>query len=110
MVRFPIEIRFLSHETTFLICENKKTKEDRKTSYVIECVMIIEKSYRKKNLFYINVKLFIKLNFFQHFSFFKKRTARFHEFIIYRRLLNLRFILTFQFLIEKKFCIYFFIS
>ena len=31
---------FLSHETIFFICENKKTK-DKKTSYVIECVMIL---------------------------------------------------------------------
>ena len=51
--------------------KQKRTKEDRKTSYVIECVMmIIEKSYRKKNLFCINVKLSAKLSFSQHFRFY----------------------------------------
>ena len=34
-------MRFLYHEMIFLICENKKTKENRKTSYVIKCVMIL---------------------------------------------------------------------
>ena len=32
-------MKFLYHETIFLICGNKKIK-DKKTSYVIECVMI----------------------------------------------------------------------
>ena len=99
-------MRFLYHETIFLIYENKRIKENKKTSYVIKCVMIFEKNYRKKDLLYINVKLFVKLSFFQHFLLFKKRIARFREFIIYRRLLNLRFILTFQLSIEKKFYIY----
>ena len=61
-------MKFLYHETTFFICGNKKTKENKKTSHVIKCVMIFEKSYRKKDLLYINVKLSIKLNFFQHFK------------------------------------------
>ena len=55
-------MKFLYHETTFFICGNKKT------SHVIKCVMIFEKSYRKKDLLYINIKLSIKLNFFQHFK------------------------------------------
>ena len=33
-------MRFLYHETIFFICENKRIK-DKKTSYVIECVMIL---------------------------------------------------------------------
>ena len=40
LTRFSIEIKFLYHEMTFLICENKKIKENRKTSHVIKCVMI----------------------------------------------------------------------
>ena len=32
-------MKFLYHETIFLICENKRIK-DRKTSYIIKCVMI----------------------------------------------------------------------
>ena len=40
LIKFLIEMRFLYHETIFLICENKKIKENRKTSHVIECVMI----------------------------------------------------------------------
>ena len=41
MIRFSIEIRFLYHEITFLICENKRIKENRKTSYVIKYVIIL---------------------------------------------------------------------
>ena len=33
-------MKFLYHEMIFFICENKKTKENKKTSYIIECVMI----------------------------------------------------------------------
>ena len=33
-------MRFLYHKTIFLICGNKKTK-NRKTSHIIECVMIL---------------------------------------------------------------------
>ena len=33
-------MRFLYHEMIFLICENKRIKENKKTSYVIEYVMI----------------------------------------------------------------------
>ena len=40
LTRFPIKMRFLYHETAFLICENKRTK-DRKTNHVIKCVMMI---------------------------------------------------------------------
>ena len=40
MTRFSIKMRFLYHEMTFLIYENKRTKENKKTSYVIKCVMI----------------------------------------------------------------------
>ena len=40
LIKFLIEMRFLYHETIFLICGNKKIKENRKTSHVIECVMI----------------------------------------------------------------------
>ena len=35
-------MRFLYHEMTFLICENKKTKENKKTNHIIECVMIFD--------------------------------------------------------------------
>ena len=83
-------MKFLYYETIFFICENKRIKEDKKTSHIMICVMIIiEKSYRKKDLFYINVKLFInvkfsvKLSFSQYFPFFKKRIARSREFITY---------------------------
>ena len=41
----------------FLICENKKTKENKKTNYVIECVMMIIKEKLSEDLFYINIKL-----------------------------------------------------
>ena len=34
-------MKFLYYEIIFLICENKRIKENRKTSYVIECVMIL---------------------------------------------------------------------
>ena len=40
VIRFSIKMKFLYHETIFLICENKKTK-DKKTNYVIECIIII---------------------------------------------------------------------
>ena len=40
LIKFSIKMRFLYHETIFFICENKRTKENKKTSYIIECVMI----------------------------------------------------------------------
>ena len=81
-------MKFLSHETTFLIYENKKIKEDRKTSHVIKCVMIIKKSYRKKNLFYINVKLSVKLSFSQHFDYFFPNFSTFSTFTLFIRRSN----------------------
>ena len=41
-------MRFLYHEMIFLICENKKIKENKKTSHVIECVMILLFSILRK--------------------------------------------------------------
>ena len=34
-------MRFLYHETIFFIYENKKTKENKKISHIIKCVMIL---------------------------------------------------------------------
>ena len=39
LTRFSIKMKFLYYETSFFICGNKRTK-DKKTSHVIECVMI----------------------------------------------------------------------
>ena len=33
-------MRSLYYKIIFLICENKRTKENKKTNHVIECVMI----------------------------------------------------------------------
>ena len=41
LARFSIEMGFLYHEMVFLICGNKRIKENRKTSHVIECMMIL---------------------------------------------------------------------
>ena len=41
-------MKFLYHETIFLIYENKRTKKNKKTSHIIECVMILIFSMLRK--------------------------------------------------------------
>ena len=53
LTRFLIEMKFLYHEMIFFICENKRTKENRKTSHIIKCVMIFV-FFMLKKLRYIN--------------------------------------------------------
>ena len=50
-------MRFLYHGMVFLICENKRTKENRKTSHIIECVMILLFSMLRK-LRYVKCQAF----------------------------------------------------
>ena len=40
LARFSIKMKFLYHETIFLICGNKKTK-NRKINHIIKYVMIL---------------------------------------------------------------------
>ena len=40
LTRFSIKMKIIYHEIIFLICGNKRIKENKKTSHIIECVMI----------------------------------------------------------------------
>ena len=40
LIKFLIKMKFLYYETIFFICENKRIKKNKKTSHIIECVMI----------------------------------------------------------------------